>query len=263
MIGAFSFNGIHASAFNLVCRSVIRPLLPPVKTRRVELSGVSGAYDYPSSEYDLRQITMRIIYIGENYYELRSRAREIAAWLAAEDFSKLIMDDENDKYYLAKVTSELDLSHFWESGAIDVIFDCQPFAYSMNAQNVIITGSGIITNPGTRKIGNTSPPGSVLTLTCMSVPNNTRILVNGGTPNVGYFIYGNETSVTTPAGDLIVDVTNMKATIGDQNAYPYLGGNIDRFFDLQPGNNTIAAFVGGTTTPLNLQMRVEYIPMWY
>ncbi len=265
MVGNFSFNGIKGTDHNLITRSVKRPLLPTAKVGRVNLVGGSGVYDFPGMEYEIRQVTMRVQYIGEDYVELRSRARIIAAWLATDDFKPLIFDDEPDKYYLAKVTSEIDLEHLWESGSANVIFDCQPFAYSINQEVVSINGqSGVVFNPGTRKLGATCPPGSILKLVCTNIVKNTRVVVNRDTSNVDYFIYGSASDSAPSPANLTIDVANMVATIdGGVNAYPHLYGNVDRFFTLQVGNNTVASFVGQTPTPISTQLQFIFNPMWY
>ena len=163
MIGSFSFNGIDSSVFGLVCKSVKRPLLPARKINRVEVLGASGTYDFDSDTYSNRPITIKIAYIGTDYSELRTRAREIAAWLSIsvpnkavfDNIPKLIINDEPDKYYIAKVTEETDLDSLYESGTADIEFDCQPFAYSNDvfAEFTITEATEIIfTNPGNRLI---------------------------------------------------------------------------------------------------------------
>jgi hypothetical protein len=60
MVGRFQFNDIESDIFDLVCKSIKRPLLPAVKVKRVDLSGSSGVYDFDDHEYSLSPIRMRI-----------------------------------------------------------------------------------------------------------------------------------------------------------------------------------------------------------
>ena len=60
MVGSFKFNNIESESFKLVCKSVKRPLLPSVKSNRVEMLGKSGVFDFSEHEYGLRKVTMRI-----------------------------------------------------------------------------------------------------------------------------------------------------------------------------------------------------------
>ena len=79
MIGSFTFNNIGSESFKLVCKSVKRPLLPAAKVKRIEIPGISGAYDFDGVEYALRTVTMKIQYIGSSFEELRTKARSLAS----------------------------------------------------------------------------------------------------------------------------------------------------------------------------------------
>lgn len=255
MIGAFIFNEVESSSFNLVCKSVKRPLLPAVKVRRVELTGISGVYDFDDDgiEYDMRSITMKIQYIGTSYEELRTRARQIAAWLSTSTWAKLRIHDEDDKYYLAKVTGEIDLDNLWESGSADVEFDCQPFAYSVTEEveefEVTALTAHEFTNPGTRLINYKSPQGSKFKITLVGSWTTLSLMINGKTLNYPEAVV---------AGTLIIDNIEMECTLGGVNKFSILTGDIDTFLKIIPGDNTLT--VNGTG--LDLDVTVEYIPLW-
>ena len=248
MIGSFSFNGIESSEFDLVCRSVTRPLLPAAKVKRVELPGASGLYDWWGSEYATRNITMRIAYIGKDFFELRKRARDIAAWLGGpQTWTRLILNDEPDKYYLARVTSNLDLNTFFEIGSAEVVFDCQPFAYSITEETHTFgpTGGSFV-NPGTREINFRSPQGSKFSIELTGSWGSLSITLNG--IRMTYSVQGN--------GTLLIDSVNMEAMLGGENVFKNLGGDYAYFFSVIPGDNTLT--VSGLTGTINL----SYIPMW-
>ena len=254
MIGSFIFNEIESSTFNLVCKSVKRPLLPAVKLRRVELSGISGVYDFDddSNEYSMRPLVMKIQYIGTSYEELRSRARSIAAWLSTSTWAKLRIHDEDDKYYLAKVTGEIDLDSLWESGTADIEFDCQPFAYSVaeEVKNFEVDGltNHAFTNPGNRLINYKSPQGSKSKITIVGAWTTLSVSMNGKT--LGYPEAGN--------GTLIFDNIEMECTLGGVNKFSVLTGDVDTFLKIIPEDNTLT--INGTG--LDLDVTVEYIPLW-
>jgi predicted phage tail component-like protein len=254
MIGAFEFNDIESSSFSLICKSVKRPLLPAAKVKRTELVGVSGVYDYPDNEYSLRNITMRITYLGTSFEELRSRAREIAAWLSIATWGKLIINDEPDKYYLAKVTDEIDLTSMYEAGEAEITFDCQPYAYSVEEVEEIFPSvvSGVpcvFDNLGTRVINFKSPQGSKSLITIVGTWTTLSLALNGHTltfPTVS-------TSKT-----LIIDNIEMEVTLDTINVFDGLGGNIDEFLHILPGENSLAI----TGTGLTIGVTVNYIPLW-
>jgi len=253
MIGSFNFNTVESSYYSLVCKSVKRPLLPAVKVKRIELPGTSGAYDFPGNEYSLRTVTMKIAYIGTSYQELRSRARSIAAWLSTSTWAKLILNDEPDKYYLARVTNDIDLDSLWESGTADVVFDCQPFAYAVTDQepSFIISGTTVcnFTNPGTRVINNNSPQGSKFKIEVAGTFTDMALTINGKS-----LIYGEPIN-----GFLVIDNIEMTAFLGSTNKFSVLSGAIDTFLSINAGANALT--IGGTT--LNVTMTVKYTPLWY
>lgn len=261
MIGAFIFNEIESSTFNLVCKSVKRPLLPAVKVRRVELAGISGVYDFDDegTEYGMRPLTMKIQYIGTSYEELRTRARSIAAWLSTNAWAKLRIHDEDDKYYLAKVTEEIDLESLWESGSADVVFDCQPFAYSVteasedfaasaNASETTCTVAHNFTNPGTRLINFKSPPGSKFQIKVVGSWMTLSLTMSSKTLNY----------TESGSGTLIFDNVEMECKLGSTNKFGVLTGDIDTFLKIVPGANTLT--VAGTG--LSVTVTINYIPMW-
>lgn len=254
MIGSFIFNEVESSVFNLVCKSVKRPLLPAAKVRRVELPGISGVYDFDDNdtEYDMRKITMKIQYIGTSFEELRTRARQIAAWLGTSSFVKLRIHDEDDKYYLAKVTDEIDLDTLFESGSADIAFDCQPFAYSVTeVSHSFDIDAGIsepFTHPGTRLINFRSPRGSKF-----------KIIVNGLWTTISLALNGKTLTYNTAgSGILTIDNIEMEVTYGSTNVFNNLGGDTDTFLKVIPGSNTLV--ISGTGLDANIT--IEFIPLW-
>jgi len=255
MIGSFIFNEIESSTFNLICKSVKRPLLPSVKLKRVELSSISGVYDFEneSTEYNMRPLIMKIQYIGTSYEELRIRARQIAAWLSTTTWAKLRIHDEDDKYYIAKVTGEIDLETLWESGTADIEFDCQPFAYSLIEEietfNVLTLTNYTFTNPGTRLINYKSPQGSKFKITIIGSWTTLSLSINGSVLNYPEAVIN---------GTLIIDNIEMECILGIVNKFSVLTGDIDTFLKIIPGNNIFT--VNGTG--LNLDVNIGYIPLW-
>jgi len=254
MIGSFSFNNVESSGFNLVCKSVKRPLLPAKKVNRTEKVGASGAYDFDDNEYSLRVVTMKIAYIGTTYQELRVRARAIAAWLSTKTWVKLIIHDEPDKYYLAKVTSEISLESLWESGTADIVFDCQPFAYSLTELDVTrlaLTDTTAInfTNPGTRDINFKSPQGSKFSITVTGSWTTLTFACNGQTLTY---------SKAGVAETLVLNNVDMTVIQNGSSFFASLTGDVDTFLSIIPGANTIT--VGGTG--LSIDVKISYIPLW-
>jgi len=253
MIGSFSLDGVSSETFSIVSKSVKRPLLPAMKVKRLNINGVSGAYDFGDDEYSLRTITMKIAYIGTSYEELRSRARTIAAWLSTPTWKQLIINDETDKYYLVKITSEVDLKSLFELGRADVKFDCQPFALSVTGQTEewsITAGDTLnFVNPGTRRINYKSPEGSTSLLTIDG--SFTTLTVTLGDETLTF-----EDAVSSKV--ITINSIDMEIEKDSVNIFNDVTGDIDSFLTIQPGSNDL--IIGGTG--INVDITLEYIPLW-
>jgi len=127
----FSYNNISSRTYNIVAKSVNRPMLPVLRKRELVIPGRHGAYDFSDNTFDKRFIEVELRYVGTSISELRTRARTIAYWLSGYSGTKnLVFSDEPDKWYVAKIYSEVDLQNFFRLGEATVLFECQPFAYA-------------------------------------------------------------------------------------------------------------------------------------
>ena len=111
------------------------------------IPGKSGVYDFGDNTFDKRMIEVELKYVGTSFAELRTRARQIAYWLSGFSGTKnLVFSDEPDKWYVAKIYSEIGLQNFFKFGQATVQFECEPFAYSITerTETANITATGTI-----------------------------------------------------------------------------------------------------------------------
>ena len=141
--------------FQVIAKSVDRPILPSMRKREMAIPGKHGTYSFDGNTYDSRIISILIQYIGATFNDLRLRARDIAAWLSQTSYKELIFSDEPDKYYLAKIYDPASLENFFRLGKSEIHFDCQPFALYVvtSAEDVYLNDgvpldSDILLNPG-------------------------------------------------------------------------------------------------------------------
>jgi len=114
--------------FQIIAKSVDRPILPALRKREMAIPGKHGVYDFGLNTFDSRIISVLIQYIGATFNDLRLQARDIAAWLSQTSYKELIFSDEPDKYYLAKIYDPVGLENFFRLGKATIQFECQPHA---------------------------------------------------------------------------------------------------------------------------------------
>jgi predicted phage tail component-like protein len=123
------FNLIHSSTLGLVMRSTNRQLLPATRDEYVYSTMVDGSYHFPEGLED-RFIEVEFGFVESTTKNLRLKARKIADYLYTTQRQVLSFDDEPDKYYMAKVSNQLDLEPQIRAGRFTVTFRCLPFAYA-------------------------------------------------------------------------------------------------------------------------------------
>lgn len=275
MIGQFEYKGTHSNTYGVYFKSIKRPLMPPIKPKIMAIYGTSGSYDFGDNEYDNVEIKIRIAYIPEDIIERKQRARDISSWLSSNNWEKLILGDEPDKYYLARVSGGVDLENLIASGEAEVTFICQPFAYMVtdtatddtweqadypwitditwimsDSYTFSATGTKLFTfnNPGTKSINYQSPQGS-----------KSLIKINGSWTTLNLSLNGNTLTYTQPGtGELIIDNLEMEATLNGTNALSAIDGDIEEFLEISPGDNIIN--ISGTG--INVEVTVDFAPMW-
>lgn len=137
---AIKFNGQSLPSYVKV-RNVQVGLLPPVSQKVVEIPGRAGSYDF-GNQLGSREIKVDFIIKASSPSDLRTKARDFAKWLYTEEPAQLVILDEPDKCYMAKVTGDTDLQETLRLGEGTVTFYCaDPFAYGIEKSR-LVTSSG-------------------------------------------------------------------------------------------------------------------------
>jgi len=271
MIG-FTYNSLHSyDDYNIVAKSVNRPILPALRKRELIIPGRHGTYDFGGNTYDNRLVSVLLQYIGSTFFDLRSRARDIAAWLSQTSYKELSFDDEPDKYYLAKVYDQVELETFLRSGKATINFECQPFAYYVETNTeetvldsdipldswktldppsaVAVTGATNISiyYDGTKDLG-------------MGLDGTFNITVVGSFTTLSASLNGNTINYTAAMSNktLIIDSVNGLVTVDGVNSLANCTGDQGEFLKLIPGDNTLAI----TGTGLNCTVLPTFRPQY-
>jgi predicted phage tail component-like protein len=151
----FTFDNQHSGqVYNLWLVKSTISLLPSTRDQFIEIPGLHGVYDF-DVKYDARKIILECVIQATDEEQLRSRVRNIARWLnATKGIKRLVLDKENDKYYLVRYSGTMGIEQIASQGSFGLSFIAtDPFAYSIDEASwtgQIASGNFIdLTNLGT------------------------------------------------------------------------------------------------------------------
>lgn len=123
-------------------------LLPPKRSRKIEIPGRDGLYDFGSETYGERTIVLKCKLIEQI---TKAQLREVAYKLS--DKKKLILWDEPDKYYVAELFDPTEIDNIADRLWLefDLTFTCEPFAYTETKDFSLRVGPNDIDYGGTAK----------------------------------------------------------------------------------------------------------------
>ncbi len=243
MTKGFTFNGQHCSSFGIGMLSKNRMILPAFSDQFENITGRSGSYLFPG---DLQDRTIEVdCYIPESTLaNLRSKARDVAAWLAVSSRAQLIFDDEDDKFYLARLANQVDLQQLFALGEFPLHFRCDPYAYAVTETDQTIFGSATVTNAGNQPVS----PLLICTMTGavsnLTITNDTgESLVIPGTLATGQV-------VEIDGGYLTIKTCK----IDGGNGLSRMSGS---FINLDPGTNSIV--ISNSNASVRMKFRGKWL----
>jgi predicted phage tail component-like protein len=125
-----------------------RPVIPKPQRniQYFEVPGRSGSLKVDEATYSDIVIPIQCTFKDDN---VANKADVIKTWLNGGE-GQLILSNQVDKYYLAHVSDQFDISQEWKVfGQFLANFRCQPFKYALINDAITMPVSGTITNPGT------------------------------------------------------------------------------------------------------------------
>lgn len=127
MLDGFSYGGVNSTTYNITCNREVHSLLPEQRKYIKELPFVDGYADFGVGGYGARIIPLDLYFDGD-YAELRANRENIIAWLSssAGAAKQLEFDDEDGKYYLAKVFQSVIFENAPDGKIGTVVFECNP-----------------------------------------------------------------------------------------------------------------------------------------
>ncbi|MEG2426795.1 MAG: phage tail family protein [Oscillospiraceae bacterium] len=270
-INTFSYGGVDSSVFNITCDTEIHPILPPQRKYVTVVPGLDGYVDQGIGGYEARAIPVKLSYQG-SYSELRENEEKIIAWLSnsSGEYKRLVFNNNPNKYYLAKVYSNLDLTNTSNGNIGTVLFECNPPWQFENG--VLQTPDEITWNTQDYLNGNQwgkkfTASGSLRLANTGAMPVKPIIKLYGYIPSGLLLTCGTQQwqfNSFLPYDGIVIDCANetVKQVSNGANLYSFVNPAKKDYFTLQTGKVEIGLTASGLGAfPYSLNMIIEFNQM--
>lgn len=223
-------------------RSKNRQLLPETNDSYVQVPGRQGSILFPRELAD-RRIEIDCAFVGSSLADIRTRARDIAAWLHTTDRASLSFDDEMGKTYRGKLASAVDFDHIGRMGQFNLTFICEPLAYGELVTSNFVGDAVTVANAGTY------PALPIIEATFTGAATEFKVTL--GTKYirvVNDFIATDTLKIDTGTGAILINGIRAMDKLDWQNS---------RFFSLAVGQNALSITPTGKCTAA-----VKHVPRW-
>lgn len=223
-------------------RSKNRQLLPYPNDSYVQVPGRQGSILFPRELAD-RHIELDCAFVGSSLADIRTKARDIAAWLHTNDRANLSFDDEPGKNYKGKLSAAVDFDHIGKMGEFRITFLCEPLAYGELVSTNFANDAATVTNAGTYQAQ------AIIEATFTGATSEFKVTC--GTEYirvVNNFVLNDTLKIDTGTGAILIN---------GQRAMDKLDWQNSRFFALASGENALAITPVGICTAT-----VKHIPRW-
>ncbi len=223
-------------------RSKNRQLLPEPNDRYVQVPGKFGSILFPRELAD-RRIDIDCAFVEPSLADIRTKARDIAAWLNVTDRANLSFDDETGKTYRGKLASAVDFDHIGKMGRFGLSFICEPLAYGAEATINFASDSATVNNAGT------CPTPAIIEATFTGAASEFKATLGTEYVRVVHdFIATDTLKIDSGTGAILINGTRAMDKLDWQNS---------RFFELATGNNTLSITPTGKCTAT-----IKHTPRW-
>lgn len=114
-------------------------ILPSIQTKTEKVYGRAGVYDF-GVELGERNIECEAIIIANDPHDVIKKARQFSTWLFYKDLQPLVILDEPDKQYMARISGDTDISELARTGKTTLKFLCpDPYAESITEKTIRYT----------------------------------------------------------------------------------------------------------------------------
>lgn len=263
-----TLDGYSLKHFGLLCEKQTNPMTPNFENKTLSIPGRDGLYNFGSNIKE-RSLEFNLAAIDKDKNLLQQKLRTFASFLfdayGKPREIKLIYSYEPDKYYMVKVSSEIDPDRVMRTGKFSLKFTAyNPYAYSVAYADEITWGSEIITFESHYLLGHEGSDG----LTNITSPTLLNIFVDGLAIKPVIEITGNATNLAlnTNGYSISVGTFNNTSWVIDCNDYTVKKDGVSAFnnvslreFILLPGNNQVSITGTGLNISIRIKSRDKYI----
>jgi predicted phage tail component-like protein len=123
------FKGVNFPS-GVIVREVENSVLPPVNPKTIEIPSRHGGLDF-GRVFGMREINVTVGVKGSSLEEVRQIVRQLASQLNSNKLESLVLEDDPDVVYQARVTGETSLSPLYRYEETTITFLCpDPFGES-------------------------------------------------------------------------------------------------------------------------------------
>lgn len=127
----FTFGGVSSTTIpEIEVLRVRRPLVADRRDEFVAVPGREGAWLFPEKP-GMRTITLDLHLLAETFEDRRSAVIEMADLLDVAGMARLIVDDEADRFHLARLASAPDPEEWLTAATFSVDFVAEPYSQAL------------------------------------------------------------------------------------------------------------------------------------
>lgn len=264
-----TLDGYKLEYFGLSCEKQTNPMTPNFANKTLSIPGRDGLYNF-GSEIKERSLEFNLAAIDKDKNFLQQKLRAFTSFLfdayGKPREIKLIYNYEPDKYYMVKVSSEIDPDRVMRTGKFNLKFTAyNPYAYSVALADETTWGSEVITFESHYTFGH---DGTVGTIHLDTDSEDLKYFVDGLSVKPIIEITGSATGLVLFTGeyqlefqdftdsDWVIDCEKYTVLKNGHNAFNEV--NL-REFILIPGMNRIGSYGDMIDLDIRFKVRDKYI----
>lgn len=120
-------------------------VLAPIEHKTGTIQGRAGVYDF-GTEYGYKTFEAEVQLIASGPQDIIKKAREFAKWLLYDELQTLVILDEPDKYYMARVVGDTALDELYSVGQTKITF-VVPSGYAEAVSPKVVTKTPTTSDP--------------------------------------------------------------------------------------------------------------------